>query len=160
MSSIFYDSTTIESRSHTMCIYKVHWKLTYDCSSFFKIRHATWFLLPLCFPLVSRPSFNRSLTPADFHVRLFADREGKQPWRVSPVIARTQIGFIHGQPPYIVACLLCTEFKRYYLCTYTLSKFLSTTSRVFRVVERSISEFNVYICNKFSSLYSESARNR
>lgn len=77
----------------------------------------------LCFPLVF--SFNRSLTPADFHVRLFADREGKQPWRVSPVIARTQIGFIHGQPPYIVVCLLCTEFKRHYLCTYTLSKFLS-----------------------------------
>lgn len=95
-----------------------------------------------------------SLAPADFHVRLFADREGKQPWRVSPVIARTQIGFIHGQLPYTVACSLCSRVPTMYIpCKFLSTTFKSLpralTPRETRQVQRA------YVYTESPSLYRE-----
>lgn len=73
---------------------------------------------------------------------------------MSPVIARTQIGFIHGQLPYTVACSLCSRVPTMYIPC----KFLSTT---FKSLPRALAPRETrqaqqaYVYTESPSLYRE-----
>lgn len=73
---------------------------------------------------------------------------------MSPVIARTQIGFIHGQLPYTVACSLCSRVPSMYIPC----KFLSTT---FKSLPRALAPRETqqvqraYVYTESPSLYRE-----